>query len=91
MRCAVKHREVYGVLVDSFSRQPGPPGANAPRGAVWKMQSEVSARRELVLNGRYRYEHNPRVHETWLGQLWRWMTRAELPAGGGSVDQVPLG
>ena len=48
------------------------------RGAVWKMQSEVSARRELVLNGRYRYEHNPRVHETWLGQLWRWMTRAEL-------------
>ena len=23
-------------------------------------------------------EHNPRVHETWLGQLWRWMTRAEL-------------
>ena len=48
------------------------------RGAVWKMQSEVGARRELVLNGRYRHEHNPRVHETWLGQLWRWMTRAEL-------------
>ena len=48
------------------------------RGAVWKMQSEVRVRRELVLNSRYRYEHNPRVHETWLGQLWRWMTRAEL-------------
>ena len=47
------------------------------RGAVAAMQRECPGK-ELVCHGRYGGGNNPKVRDTWLGQLWQWMSESKL-------------